>query len=312
MTLELSMRNIIKTLALAAITVTTLSGCAVFKSNQEIAMLNKAQAGGNPFTQQLTTEYRNFSNYLLDKQYDTADAVLFSRKGLDAAAGKEVTPESVADWNIPLQSVRTFAEQRARLINAYDLGAKEVAPQVAAIAQARFDCWIEQTESTWAFGQDHDLPCQKEFADAMNQLDQALAGRQRPEPAPAPAPVEPAPYVPSGPLKNEDAVYLVFFDWDKSQIGEGGINVVDAAAQSAQGRQYSTVRIVGHADTSGEQGYNQRLGERRADAVKKALSQRGITATTIMTESRGETDPLVQTGDNVREPANRRATITFE
>lgn len=307
------MRNAMKTLALAALTITSLSGCAVFKSNQEIEMLNKAQAGGNPFTQQLTTEYRNFSNYLLDSQYDTSDAILFSRKGLDAAAGKEVTPESVSDWNIPLQSVRTFAEQRARLINAYDLGAKEVAPQVAAVAQSRFDCWIEQTESTWAFGQDHDLPCQKEFADAMNQLDQALAGRQRPAPAPTPAPApEPAPYVPSGPLKNEDAVYLVFFDWDKSQIGEGGMNVVDAAAQSAQGRQYSTVRIVGHTDTSGADGYNQALGDRRATAVKEALSQRGINAQSVVTESRGETDPLVQTGDNVREPANRRATITFE
>lgn len=306
------MRNTFVAVAIGALLMTTLSGCSVFKSRQEIEMLNKAQAGGSPFTQQLTTEYRNFSNYLLDGQYDTADAIHFSRKGLDSAAGKEVLPESVSDWDVPLQSVREFAEQRARLINAFDLGAKELAPQVAAVAQARFDCWIEQVESTWAFGQDHNVNCKKEFADAMAQLDQALAGRQKPAPAPAPAPVVAQPYVPTGPIKTEDAVYLVFFDWDKSQIGEGGINVVDAAAEAARGRQLSAIRVVGHTDTSGTDQYNDGLSVRRANAVKEALSQRGLGGTQIITESRGEREPLVQTGDNVREPANRRATITFE
>lgn len=302
----------LNTLAVAALLITSLSGCSVFESRQEISMLNKAQAGGSPFTQQLTSEYRNFSNYLLDSM-DNADAIHFSRKGLDAAQGREVLPESVSDWNVPLQSIREFAESRARLINAYDLGAKELAPQVAAVAQARFDCWIEQVESSWAFGDDHDASCKQQFMDAMAQLDQALAGRQRPMPAPAmPEPMPEPAYVPSGPLKNEDALYLVFFDWDKSQIGEGGINVVDAAADAAKGRQYNTLRVVGHTDTSGPDGYNDNLSVRRSNAVKEALTQRGIPADKIVTESRGEREPMVQTGDNVREPANRRATITFE
>lgn len=303
------MRNTIKALAVSALLIVSLSGCSVFKSRQDIELLNRAQGSGSPFAQQLTTEYRNFSNYLLDAQYDTADAIHFSRKGLHAAEGREVLPESVADWNVPLQTIREFTEQRARLINAFDLGAKEVAPQLAAVAQARYDCWIEQVESAWAFGDDHNQDCKRQFADAMAQLDQALAGRQRP--APAPAPIVEAPYVPTGPLKNEDAMYLVFFDWDKSNIEPGGQSVIDAAAASAQGRQYSTIRVVGHADTSGPEGYNVNLGQRRADAVKGALAAKGMSAN-VVTETRGETDPLVQTGDNVREPANRRAVITFE
>lgn len=303
----------LKTLAIAALLITSLSGCSVFESRQEISMLNKAQAGGAPFTQQLTSEYRNFANYLHDSM-DNADAIHFSRKGMDAAQGREVLPESVSDWNVPLQSVREFAESRARLINAYDLGAKELAPQIAAVAQARFDCWIEQVESSWAFGDDRDASCKQQFMDAMGQLDQALAGRQRPMPAPAmPAPMpEPAPYVPAGPLQNADALYLVFFDWDKSQIGEGGINVIDAAADASKGRQYNTLRVVGHTDTSGEDGYNDALSAKRAAAVKEALTQRGIAVDKVVTESRGEREPMVQTGDGVREPANRRATITFE
>ncbi len=305
-----TLRSTMKAMAISALLITGLSACSVFQSDQEISMLNRAGSTGSPFAQQLTTEYRNFSNYLLDNKRDTADSILFARKGLETAAGKEVLPESVADWNVPLQAVRGFAEQRARLINVYDLGAKELAPDVSAVAQARYDCWIEQVESSWAFGDNHDLPCQSEFEAAIAQLEQAVAGRARPEPAPAPM-VE-APYVPTEPLKNEDAVYLVFFDWDKSQIGEGGINVVDAAAESAAGRDFTTIRVVGHADTSGTDSYNVNLGQERADAVRDAMAQRGVTAQTIMTETRGENDPLVETGDNVREPANRRATITFE
>ncbi len=304
------MKNTLRSLAISALLITGLSACSVFQSDQEISMLNRATATGSPFAQQLTTEYRNFSNYLLDNNYDTSDAILFSRKGLAAASGKDVLPESVADWNVPLQAVRGFAEQRARLITVYDLGAKELAPEVSAVAQARYDCWIEQVESGWAFGESHDLPCQSEFEAAIGQLEQAVAGRVRPEPAPAP--IVEAPYVPTEPLKNEDAVYLVFFDWDKAQIGEGGINVVDAAAESATGRQYTTIRVVGHADTSGTDNYNMNLGQDRANSVREALAQRGVTATTIMTETRGESDPMVETGDGVREPANRRATITFE
>ena len=51
---------------------------------------------------------------------------------------------------------------------------------------------------------------------------------------------------------------------------------------------------------------------RSANAVRDALSQRGVDMSSIRVEGRGENEQLVSTADNVREPANRRAEITFE
>ncbi len=69
------------------------------------------------------------------------------------------------------------------------------------------------------------------------------------------------------------------------------------------------IHVVGHTDSSGSPAYNQKLSIRRADAVKKALVAKGIPATAVTTEGKGESQLLVQTGPNVREPSNRRAQI---
>ena len=70
--------------------------------------------------------------------------------------------------------------------------------------------------------------------------------------------------------------------------------------------------VVGHTDSSGSTRYNDKLSKRRANSVKDGLVARGVPAEWIREESRGESDLLVKTADNVREPANRRAQITLE
>ncbi|HEX6271679.1 MAG TPA: OmpA family protein, partial [Polyangiaceae bacterium] len=50
------------------------------------------------------------------------------------------------------------------------------------------------------------------------------------------------------------------------------------------------MRLVGHADPRGDEEYNHVLGQRRADSVKSAVVEAGLTATTIATTSRGEDD----------------------
>lgn len=117
---------------------------------------------------------------------------------------------------------------------------------------------------------------------------------------------------PSEPMKPEDAMYLVFFDFDQSVVGPGGANVLDAVAQEINGRNLNAVSIVGHTDSSGSNKYNDRLAMKRANAVRDALVKRGVNAAVLRVEGRGESELLVQTADDVREPANRRAQITFE
>ena len=72
-----------------------------------------------------------------------------------------------------------------------------------------------------------------------------------------------------------------------------------------------TIAVAGHTDTSGSAAYNLGLSARRAEAVRQALVAGGVPADAIMTDSFGESDPLVPTPDGVREPSNRRAEIRF-
>ena len=69
------------------------------------------------------------------------------------------------------------------------------------------------------------------------------------------------------------------------------------------------VVVVGHTDTSGSARYNQRLSERRAKAVADAMVGLGVNQSLLSVDWKGESMPAVNTGDGVKEPLNRRATI---
>jgi OOP family OmpA-OmpF porin len=72
------------------------------------------------------------------------------------------------------------------------------------------------------------------------------------------------------------------------------------------------VAIVGHADASGSAAYNLKLSERRAQAALDQLTGRGIKAGQIDSDAVGEGDLLIPTPDGVREPRNRRVTISVD
>jgi len=73
----------------------------------------------------------------------------------------------------------------------------------------------------------------------------------------------------------------------------------------------SALSLVGHTDTVASVEYNQALSESRANRVSNALSARGVPAGAMTLAGRSENDPAVATGDNVREPLNRRVEITL-
>jgi OmpA-OmpF porin, OOP family len=295
-----ALRNLILTVGMLS-----LGGCTAFTSFSEVDALNEAQAVGSPFTQALAGEYREFSNTELKEMLDYPDALHFARKGLSAAAGEVVLPEPVSDWNLSEKHIQELSAARGRLIVAYDLGARESAPALAARAQAKFDCWIEAQEETWG---DAEVACKNQFMEAMNQLE---GGLQAPPPAAPVADTGPFDVDASKPMAPEDAMYLVFFNWDSFELGSGALNVLDAVAAEVAKNPPSAVNVVGHTDTSGPDDYNERLAVRRANAVKDALVQRGVDANLISVDARGEKELLVPTSDDVREPANRRVNISF-
>ncbi len=129
-------------------------------------------------------------------------------------------------------------------------------------------------------------------------------------PAPAPAPA-PAPLPPCPPAAITPGPFLVFFDWDKSLITAEAAQILDRAAEQYAATGQTSVALAGHADKSGKDDYNVRLSQRRADAVKAYMATKGVPDSVITTEAFGESRPLVDTADGVREPQNRRVEITF-
>lgn len=115
---------------------------------------------------------------------------------------------------------------------------------------------------------------------------------------------------PPPPPPAQAPTYMVFFDWDKSDLSSQALSTIRQAAQAYKSTGSARIQAIGHTDTSGPPDYNMALSLRRATAVKSALVREGVPATSIETVGRGESQPLVQTGDGVREPQNRRVEIT--
>ena len=127
--------------------------------------------------------------------------------------------------------------------------------------------------------------------------------------APPPAPPPPAPPAPPPPPVHQ--VYLVFFDWDKYNITPEGAQIIQLAANQYRSGGSVRLQVTGYTDTSGSKAYNQRLSERRANAVAAALEKLGVPRTDMAVSGRGQNDLRVPTADGVREPQNRRVEIVF-
>jgi outer membrane protein OmpA-like peptidoglycan-associated protein len=124
-----------------------------------------------------------------------------------------------------------------------------------------------------------------------------------PPPAPPPA-APPPPPPPPGPKQ-----FTIFFGFGKCNITAEADAVLSEAAAAAKSTGSASVAIVGHADSVGSSASNQTLSECRADAAKASLVGKGVPEGAISTSGKGESELVVQTGDGVKEPQNRRATI---
>jgi outer membrane protein OmpA-like peptidoglycan-associated protein len=125
---------------------------------------------------------------------------------------------------------------------------------------------------------------------------------------PPPEPAAPA----AAPVPAAAKTYLVFFDWDKSELTPRATAIIAQAAANSKTQSNTTLDVSGYTDTSGAAVYNQGLSERRARAVAAQLVADGVQAAAIEIHAYGETHLLVPTAPGVREPQNRRVEIVLE
>jgi len=113
---------------------------------------------------------------------------------------------------------------------------------------------------------------------------------------------------PSGELLSKRVVY---FDFDKADIRADSQTVVAAHAAYLAKNPAQKVRLEGHADERGSREYNIGLGERRAQAVRRALLLQGVAEVQLATVSYGEERPAVAGSDEQAYALNRRVEIVY-
>ena len=120
-----------------------------------------------------------------------------------------------------------------------------------------------------------------------------------PTPAPAPAPA-PAP-------RTLMTFSPVHFSFDRVDLSNAAKDALDGIARFMTDNSNARIRVTGYTDSRGDDGYNARLGARRATVVKDYLVSRGTNASRIETMTKGEADPAASNDTPAGRAHNRRA-----
>jgi OOP family OmpA-OmpF porin len=268
-----------------AVAAIVLTGCGAMLADRPMNQPAAGVTSGNAFDAALAAEYRGLSR-VEKQQGDHRDADTYALRSDAAAQGNPTAPEdpSLREPLMPAKYKPELTTERQRLISALDRSGRTKAPADAARAQAMYDCWVEQASED--LQPDHIAACRDAYLAAIANVEAALVA------------------APPG-------AFLVFFDWDRYNLTPEAREIVEAAAANIRNQAVTTVVVTGHTDTSGSAEYNYALSQRRADTVKNAMVGLGVPGSSIQTVARGQSDPLVPTGDGVREPQNRRVSIEF-
>lgn len=267
-----------------------LAACA----RPSLEELRRATPSGDPFQTALAKEYLAFAESEA-RQYDWGSSKRFADKGLKAAYGQNVAPEEIAAWDIDEPFIPELTSAREQLLSVLSPAYMNAHPATVARAQFFFDCWVEQQHEAWQ--EDDIASCREGFYRSVRVLKGAPVAEE---------PEDTTPLIFS-------TSYIVFFEWNKYVLTPDAITVIDTVAEDLQTSKEEDYEVVlnGHADRSGAPEYNLKLSQKRAEAVKNALVERGIPAQRIRYYAFGETDNRIPTTDKVKEQANRRVEIFF-
>ncbi len=256
-----------------------LAGCAEqlemidVRDNYDAAQA--AEPTGSAFERNLHAGYLELASGER-AEYDWRDSAHFSDKALAAAGGAAVAPDEIGDRDLPADSIDTLSAARGNLTAALAGGAAARAPSAAARAQVSFDCWMQEQEENI---QPEDIAaCRDAFNAAMAALGQAEG-------------------------------YVVHFGLDSTKLSQKAQDTIMAAAAAAKANSAAKVLVNGHADLTGDGGYNLAISEKRAAAVTQMLLSAGVKAEQIQSASFGDAQPVVSTKSAERK--NRRVEINL-
>ena len=298
----------------SCLSIILISACSA--SYKELS--NNAYTPPTKFTKHLMDSYKAKADFEAKEMHDWNSAKLYSEKALAAATGKKIKPEKVFYWKIPKDKVKELQMAYENLMIVYD-NAVEKDPYNLAVAISSLDCWAEQQEENW---QTWDIErCKDDFLKAMHQIYNKIEAAN--EEIKIDEEGEKEAIKSEENLKNisnsdsvsvvtkkeKEILQIIYFDFDKYNLTDVSSNSIKKFIEEYKNK-IDTFLVVGHTDTKGTKEYNLGLSLKRAEAVKTILIRLGISSEKIKILGEGEGKLLVQTENETKHPANRRAEIS--
>lgn len=250
------------------------------------------------YSSYLALEYLQYSRSLLEDG-DYLNSEYFAKKGLDVARGFNVIPENPRYWGVAEIELEDLIMSQKRYEEISSDEVRALLPIQMAHLTFLYDCWVtKEIKPVFRYG---DLNrCKDRFYKLIDEIEYFVENYGKID-------------------NNEPKVeiiepkfdrYLILFDFDRHKINSEAkkrlikiLNKIDKLDGN-----YSIV-LVGNADRSGKNLYNEKLALERARVVKQYLISNGTPKDLIEVRVQGEEFPDLITSDKVRQQFNRTTQV---
>lgn len=104
---------------------------------------------------------------------------------------------------------------------------------------------------------------------------------------------------------------IVYFDYDSFELKPDAKPVIESHARFLRANPARRIALEGHTDERGGREYNLALGQKRSEAVRRALGLLGVADNQLEAVSFGKEKPAIVGGDEAAWAQNRRVEITY-
>ena len=278
------MKTVLKTGAVFG-AMAMLAACANTYEVDKVAMM---QAKGDAFTQALHKRYVERAQFEVGEG-NWSSVGFFNARAEMAVMGKAVAVQMPSARHLKVDA-DAISSAYGELTAALKTNAPQATPDACARAQTWFEHWMEQAEE--GHQADHIAWTRGEYMTAIRECkgDKPMAM----------------------PMADMPAPLIVYFAHDNADVTGAAEALIERAVQAAKAAGATRAVLIGHADRSGDDGYNMQLSLARVNAVAQSLMAHSKGALETSTSHAGETSPQVATDDGVRERMNRRVEVVFE
>ncbi len=288
----ISVKNILLFLTTLLVAVSCSKTPFELLSEQERSLRSKGD-----YNAYLSLEYLQFSRSLLQVD-DKKTSKYFAKKGLKVASNQRVVPENPLDWDADKEQVEEMIIMQKRLETVlYEPNIKFYLPIQLAHLTYLYDCWISR-ESKAIFRADELARCRVRYVKLLNEVELYIEDLKK----------DKTPKVKITEPKFER--FEIFFDFNNYKLNnKANKKLISVLKYLKTLNGDYRILLVGNADRSGKELYNQNLALNRAARVKNYLRKNGVVENLIEMRSVGEDFPDILTRDGSQKQMNRSVGI---